>query len=433
MGNCYKVSKSQQATDIEYRRIITLQFKDSKEKIKFIVKPPEKLTSSVHTIGKVELRTTSCLLEGIDPRGTIKKPCQDLVFVTSQGDFLLSGVFDGHGKYGKEVVTYCTNFIINFFNSTNFSVNVKDSLTKMIEECDKALITDSNIDCSTSGSTAALLLITPETMWACSVGDSRAILATLPKHQKQNTEIQSPKLAQYKKTFGGDSRHLKTVQLTLDQKPNISYELERVIKAGGVVSQVTSKEGKKIGPYRIWKQGESIPGLAMSRSLGDSIAKSIGVISKPIIYQLNICLARDQFVVLATDGVWDVMTSAEVIQFVDRYKEICPKFPEYNKNTVSERNSIISELLCEEARHKWLDICKEDDVGIDDISAVIIQFNTKELDGLVIKRKGITAEQSLDIPNEDQKVIKVTKRFDIRRGSNAVIVEENEDNEEDFE
>ena len=33
------------------------------------------------------------------------------------------------------------------------------------------------------------------------------------------------------------------------------------------------------GPYRVWAFGESYPGLAMSRSIGDMDAKKIGVIS----------------------------------------------------------------------------------------------------------------------------------------------------------
>jgi hypothetical protein len=39
--------------------------------------------------------------------------------------------------------------------------------------------------------------------------------------------------------------------------------------------------GDPIGPARVWLKKENIPGLAMSRSIGDLIAASVGVIEEP--------------------------------------------------------------------------------------------------------------------------------------------------------
>ena len=39
--------------------------------------------------------------------------------------------------------------------------------------------------------------------------------------------------------------------------------------------------GVKKGPFRIWKKNAEPPGSAMSRAIGDGIAKEIGVTSKP--------------------------------------------------------------------------------------------------------------------------------------------------------
>jgi len=42
------------------------------------------------------------------------------------------------------------------------------------------------------------------------------------------------------------------------------------------------------GPYRVWLKTENFPGLAMSRSIGDFVAASVGVISEPgIIILIN--------------------------------------------------------------------------------------------------------------------------------------------------
>ena len=37
----------------------------------------------------------------------------------------------------------------------------------------------------------------------------------------------------------------------------------------------------KLGPYRLWLKNENYPGLAMSRSIGDFCAHSVGGISEP--------------------------------------------------------------------------------------------------------------------------------------------------------
>lgn len=39
--------------------------------------------------------------------------------------------------------------------------------------------------------------------------------------------------------------------------------------------------GNQSGPYRVWLKNENYPGLAMSRSIGDMIAASVGVICDP--------------------------------------------------------------------------------------------------------------------------------------------------------
>ena len=58
------------------------------------------------------------------------------------------------------------------------------------------------------------------------------------------------------------------------------------------------------GVHRVWVPHREAPGLAMSRAFGDYCVKDYGVISAPEVTQRRIT-ARDQFVILATDGVSD--------------------------------------------------------------------------------------------------------------------------------
>lgn len=58
-------------------------------------------------------------------------------------------------------------------------------------------------------------------------------------------------------------------------------ECERIISMNGRIDHYKDHEGRKIGPSRVYAKDDDGPGLAMSRSLGDTIAEKLGVISTP--------------------------------------------------------------------------------------------------------------------------------------------------------
>ncbi len=49
----------------------------------------------------------------------------------------------------------------------------------------------------------------------------------------------------------------------------------------GRVDYYKDMDGKRVGPARVYAKDEDGPGLAMSRSLGDTVAERLGVISQP--------------------------------------------------------------------------------------------------------------------------------------------------------
>lgn len=58
-------------------------------------------------------------------------------------------------------------------------------------------------------------------------------------------------------------------------------------------------------------RSEQIPGLAMSRSIGDAVAEQVGVIAEPEV--MHVELTRDhKFIVLASDGLWEFISSQRV-------------------------------------------------------------------------------------------------------------------------
>ena len=73
-------------------------------------------------------------------------------------------------------------------------------------------------------------------------------------------------------------------------------------------------------PPRVWAPGKSFPGCAFTRSIGDSVAEGIGVTAEPELLRKELT-EEDQFVVLASDGVWEFLTNQSVadmiLKFVD--------------------------------------------------------------------------------------------------------------------
>ncbi len=69
--------------------------------------------------------------------------------------------------------------------------------------------------------------------------------------------------------------------LSNDHKGEDIQEKRRIEISGGRVDQYKEQDGTRNGPMRVWLKYDDIPGLAMTRSIGDTIATKIGVISEP--------------------------------------------------------------------------------------------------------------------------------------------------------
>lgn len=106
----------------------------------------------------------------------------------------------------------------------------------------------------------------------------------------------------------------------------------------------------------MWLPYEDSPGLAMSRAFGDYCIKNFGLISVPQVVQRHIT-TRDQFIVLASDGVWDVVSNEEAVEIVSSTAD---------KAKTAKR-------LVEYAIRAWKH--KRKGIATDDISAICIFFH----------------------------------------------------------
>lgn len=160
--------------------------------------------------------------------------------------------------------------------------------------CDRML--NQVIDCSLSGSTVTMVIFEGNKVISLNAGDSRAIKVSISKRD--------------------DVTDIEATALTNDHKPDLPEERQRIVEAGGKIRAFKDNDtNEDIGPQRVWLQNQEMPGLAMSRSLGDKIAHSVGVSSVPEVLEHTLG-SDDKFVVIASDGVWEFISNDEVAQLI---------------------------------------------------------------------------------------------------------------------
>ncbi|KAL9248991.1 putative protein phosphatase 2C 73 [Drosera capensis] len=281
-------------------------------------------------------------------KGTNQDCCAVWEEFGCQKDMVFCGIFDGHGAWGHYVAkmvresmpsTLLCNwqeavsrlaidldFDFSGDNKLHWFKIWKHSFIKTCAVIDQELKHHRRIDSYYSGTTALSIVRQGENVVIANVGDSRAVLAT----------------------SSGDGS-LVAIQLTIDFKPNLPQEAERIIQCNGRVYCLHDEPGV----HRLWLPDDESPGLAMSRALGDHCVKDFGLISVPEVTHRTIS-SEDQFIVLASDGVWDVVSNQEAIQVV--------------ASASNRANS--AKYLVEHAARAWKR--KRCGIAMDDISAICL-------------------------------------------------------------
>lgn len=235
------------------------------------------------------------------------------------------GVYDGHGgrevsKFLKQNLSkYFTNKI-NTYDITN-PTNFKKYIEKVFDHLQSKLELEFKNISYTIGSTALIIIMFKHNndiySYIANIGDCRSILC-----DAKNTPL----------------------QLTKDHKPNQPDEKKRIQKLGGKIY---------FDGYD-WRIGD----LSVSRSFGD-IDSTPFVTHKPDIFKYKI-KKNDKFIIIGCDGLWDVMTNKNVIDFIlEKINKI--KITEMSGNSINN----IAYLLANYAIKKG---------STDNISIIIIFF-----------------------------------------------------------
>nr|XP_003224092.1 PREDICTED: protein phosphatase 1B isoform X1 [Anolis carolinensis]XP_008113922.1 PREDICTED: protein phosphatase 1B isoform X1 [Anolis carolinensis]XP_016850994.1 PREDICTED: protein phosphatase 1B isoform X1 [Anolis carolinensis] len=213
-------------------------------------------------------------------------------------DWSFFAVYDGHA--GSRVANYCSNHLLEHITSNEDfrgteqpsstlepSVeNVKSGIRTGFLKIDEYMrnFSDLRNGMDRSGSTAVGVMISPDHIYFINCGDSRAVLY----------------------------RNGQVCFSTQDHKPCNPREKERIQNAGGSV-MIQRVNGS----------------LAVSRALGDYDYKCVDgkgpteqlVSPEPEVYEI-VRAEEDEFIVLACDGIWDVMSNEELCEFVKSRLEV---------------------------------------------------------------------------------------------------------------
>merc|ERR1712232_521137 len=150
----------------------------------------------------------------------------------------------------------------------------------------------------------------------------------------------------------GDSKMMlvKDAKIEFESADHILDDDEdrRVTACGGEVRELDG--AANAGVRRIFIRGQNLPGLAMSRSLGDLEAHHIGALAEPAIAGPMV-LKPGSILIIASDGVWDKLPK----EFV-------------SANVAMARAEPSAHAMAFAARARW-----PPEGDIDDITAVVIQ------------------------------------------------------------
>eukprot|EP00759_Apiculatamorpha_spiralis_P005167 PhF_6_TR13057/c0_g1_i1/m.20741/K14803/PTC2_3; protein phosphatase PTC2/3 len=239
--------------------------------------------------------------------------------VDSQDDCSFFGVYDGH--CGPNVAIHAGERLPHILTSLPAFAK-KDYVTALKTAyltIDEEIANHDTLRTDGSGCTAVSVLITGGQIMCANAGDSRAVLCT----------------------------NGQAVALSVDHKPTLEGEIARIERAGSFVNM-----------------GRVNGNLALSRALGDldfkqnrSLPLEAQAISPLPDVHVRAINPNDEFVVIACDGIWDVMDNQHVVSFVRNHKS-------FNDDLAQVCEDIMDKCMAPTAPG----------VGCDNMSIIVVQL-----------------------------------------------------------
>jgi len=232
----------------------------------------------------------------IDNKSPKRLKCSSpLTSPDSQSDMPVSFfvVCDGHG--GSQVADYVNkNLYPNISSQPTFITNPEDAITNgfLRTETELATMAKNGVIDGGIGTTVAVALIVGSELYVANIGDTEAVI------------------------FSGAEWKLLTEPHTL----NNLDERKRVEAAGG---KIIGKDSVFRLGHPLWNP--KLVNLGITRAIGDFYFKdkewigetNSGLIAVPNVVRWTLT-TDDEFLLIASDGFWDVVTKDEAMQFVKK-------------------------------------------------------------------------------------------------------------------
>jgi serine/threonine protein phosphatase PrpC len=240
-------------------------------------------------------------------------------------DINLYSIFDGHG--GKGISKYLKDNYWSYFIKDNKNIHLKKKefikyvtdIHNIIQDKLSKEVPSSKISGSTSLTSYFFKYNNKIYYYIINTGDSRAIIC---------------------------NRNNISIPLSKDHKPIMYDEKKRITELGGTIKF-------DAGDWRI-------KDLSVSRAFGDFDGQPF-IVSIPDIYRYELNTG-DKFMVMACDGLWDVLSNQEVVDFILEELDKLKK----NKSTNGIGKNNIARTLAEYAIQKG---------SYDNITIILIFFS----------------------------------------------------------
>ena len=203
-------------------------------------------------------------------------------------------IFDGHG--GDEISTYLQNNLSQIYKQNLLlnKGNIILSLKNAFRDADDEMRNQLNID--GLGSTGTLVHIKWESendlvVYSANVGDSRVSLIS-PEH---------------------------IIRLSYDHRTTDEKERKRILESG--LEIIDDRINGTLMLTRIFGNYE-YKNIDENEEDENDIDNNKGLICEPFISKINIDLnIENQFLILASDGIWDIITEEEIQQIIQKYQD----------------------------------------------------------------------------------------------------------------
>ncbi|KAK4479502.1 hypothetical protein RD792_015017 [Penstemon davidsonii] len=239
------------------------------------------------------------------------------------------GVFDGHG--GKGAAQFVRDHLPRIIvEDANFPLELEKVVTRSFMEADAAFAKSCSIESTlSSGTTALTAMIFGRSLLVANAGDCRAVL----------------------------SRHGVAIELSEDHRPCCVNEKARIESLGGFID-----DGYLNGQ------------LGVTRALGDWHIKGLkegengGPLSSEPELKLTTLTKEDEFLVIGSDGIWDVFTSQNAVDFARR------RLQEHNNVKICCKD------IVNEAKKRG---------AVDNLTVVIVCFHSEPPPTITVQRSRV--------------------------------------------